>query len=175
MKKLFLMPLFVILIILFISSCMKDDTPTCTNNSITLDRHIVDSTISINGWNTLTWNSTKNIYEGILIPGTGNMPKDDSLVTFEIVRRYINGNRIERIDSSRYPSANQPQVITLKDLNTSTNKGIYDILLQLREESGLYREILPSSLAYGCSGYGSLVPSNSQFITDIRLIEVKKP
>lgn len=172
MKKIILFPLAILLVTVFFAACIKSDPP-CNGYTLERDRQIIDSTIDKNNWNVLSWDATKKTYAGILSYGTGNMAKDDSLVTLDIVRRYISGSAITNIDSARYPTANQPMGLPLKDLNNDRDKSVYDILLQLRE-GGLYRIIIPSSLAYGCRGYAS-IPANAQLITDVRLVDVKQP
>ena len=173
MKKLFLFPLAAVLAIVFFVACNKNDTPTCTPFTVEQDRHVIDSFINANEFNSISYNSTNGVYSGILLPGSGSAPVGDSLVTFDVVTRLLNG---VVIDSTRNPNATSAITIKLSDLNNANYAAVYEALSALKE-GGLYRYIALSRTQAGCLGTnigGKVVPPNAQIIYDYRLVDVSR-
>lgn len=172
MKKIFLVPL-VALSIVSLVSCMKDKTPSCTDNSLTQDRQVIDSFITASpSLNYVTFNSTFNIYMGIENPGTGSMPAADSQIVFKRESRLLSGTLL---DSATISITQQGFPLKLSDYNSTSVD--YAIFTQLKE-GGAMKLIIPSSLnGLGCQSgnwrYASS-PANSQIITTISLIDVKR-
>jgi len=172
MKKVILVPFAVLTAVVFLVSCIKDDTPGCTDNSLTQDRHIIDSFINANPvLNYITFNPTFNVYLGIETVGGGSAPAADSQMVIKTITRLLNGTLV---DSATVSATQSGSPLKLSDFNNQSAD--YAIFTQLRE-GGSAKVIVPSSLnglgcQQGAGRYGS-VPGNSQLVNTITLVDVK--
>ncbi|SDD16282.1 FKBP-type peptidyl-prolyl cis-trans isomerase [Niabella drilacis] len=185
MKRTLLIPVIaVVAAVTTFASCMKNNGPTCIPNTLQQDRSVIDSFIDKNPSSAnLMFNSTYNQYMGIVEPGAGSQPKDDSLITFKVTYSLLDGTELGT-DTYSTPQA-------LKELRKNSSGGYedpqqgdprfiyyYNILSSLKE-GGKYRTIIPSSLAGGCQTRslqnGKTVPGSSQLIYDYTLTDVKAP
>lgn len=177
MKKIFYVPFVAMFAVVSFVACIKDDTPTCTNNTTAQDQHVIDSFIADEGYTTIDYSTTYNLYEGVLSAGNGNTPAGDSIISFDVVSRLLNGTVL---DSVRYPVTSSGSTIRYSDLNTSGNN-FYSPLLHSNfasmGEGGLLRTIRLSNTWAGCAGAtlpnGKVIPANAQIIFDYRLVSVQ--
>ena len=172
MKKFFAVPLFTISGVLFFVSCMKNDTPRCTDNSLTQDRHVIDSFLSVTpSLSYVDFNSTFNVYMGTETLGSGSTPAADSQIVFKRETRLLNGTLIDSGTAS-VTQAGWP--LKLSDFNPTSAD--YAIFTQLKK-GGSMKVIVPSSLnGLGCqpgNGRYVAVPANSQLVNTITLVDVK--
>ncbi len=115
----------------------------CTSNNI---NYTVDS----NG-----------IYYQVINPGSGSKATIDSTVTVTYSTSLLSG---QVIDSSH----------TVTPVTLPLNQFIegWQIAIPYIQEGGHLRMVVPSALAYGCTGIQNLVPSNSPLYFDVVLIDV---
>lgn len=173
MKRLLAVPLFAISGVLFFTACFKNDTPRCTDNSLTQDKHIIDSFLDKNpSLDYITFNSTYNVYMGVENPGGGSAPAADSQIVFKRETRLLNGTLI---DSGTVSMTQAGWPLKLSDFTTTSAD--YAIFTQLKK-GGSMKVIVPSSLnGLGCqqgNGRYGTVPGNSQLINTITLVDVKR-
>lgn len=172
MKKVFMIPVVAIVAVLTLISCMKDDTPQCTNNSLAQDRHVIDSFLDASASaDFYTYNSTYAVYLGTENPGSGSKPASDSQFVFKSELRLLNGTLID--SGTVYTNRNG---FPLKLSDYATESLDYHIFSQMME-GGVMKLIVPSSQFYGCQRftgrYGN-APANSQVINTITLVDVKR-
>lgn len=180
MKRIIAIPLTAIVAVTIFISCNKDKTPPCTPYTSQQDRAVIDSYLTANGFTGIQYNAgtatTAEYYAGTINSGSGSLPAGDSVITFDIVTRLMNGTVL---DSTRYPR-NTFTTIKYSDLNTQGNEFysplIYNMFSSLRE-GGVFRAINLSRNQFGCQPTtllnGRVVPANSQIITDYKLVDVK--
>lgn len=144
--------LLVVLAILFIS-CNKEDT---TNSDA--DDEAIRAYLSTNSIDATKHES--GLYYLITEDGSGNHPTINSKVTLKY-RGYFTD------DSVFDESWNSPITFSLSNLIKGWQIGI-----PLFKPGGKGTLFIPSNLAYGSSGSGS-VPGNTVIIFDIELIEVE--
>lgn len=144
--------LLVVLAILFIS-CNKEDT---TNSDA--DDEAIRAYLSTNSIDATKHES--GLYYLITEDGSGNHPTINSKVTLKY-RGYFTD------DSVFDESWNSPFTFSLSNLIKGWQIGI-----PLFKPGGKGTLFIPSNLAYGSSGSGS-VPGNTVIIFDIELIEVE--
>ena len=109
----------------------------------------IDYTVDSNG-----------IYYEIVDPGSGATASLDSLITVSYTTSLLNGDLIEDYSDS---------AITLP-----LSKFIegWRIAIPYIHEGGHIKMVIPSALAYGCSGSAGLVPPDSPIYNDVVLIKV---
>lgn len=172
MKKAISFSILSFIAVIFLAACMKNNTPTCTNNTLEKDRGIIDSFIRDKGYSGTTFNTTYNVYTGIITPGTGSAPAADSLIIYKSVISLMNGTLV---DSGTVSRTNVGYPIRLSDYPTQSLD--YYVFTSLKE-NGTMRIIMPSSLnGLGCiagAGRYAQIPANSQLINEITLVDVSK-
>jgi FKBP-type peptidyl-prolyl cis-trans isomerase FkpA len=99
----------------------------------------------------------------IFTPGTGKTPSATDSVTVHYRGTKIDG---QEFDSSY--SRGEPATFPVNALIPGWTEG-----LQLMKEGGKYRFYIPSDLAYGESGGGSIDP-NEALIFDVELIKIEQ-
>lgn len=118
----------------------------------------------------LTTNAKKNnivttksgLQYEIVTPGTGKMPAATDTVTVNYKGTKIDG---QEFDSSY--SRGEPASFPVNALITGWTEG-----LQLMKEGARYRFYIPSELAYGETGGGTIEP-NEALIFDVELIKIE--
>jgi len=157
MKKL----IFVLPIILLVAiSCGKTSTSGCTPATVASEQAAMVAyctTYSIN----YTIHSSGILYQ-IINPGTGNTPSlsDSIIITY----------KGKFLDDRVFDSLNAPLAAGWP-LNSLIDG--WKIGLPLIKKGGHIKLVIPSSLAYGCSGYGT-IPPNTPLFFDINLIDFHK-
>jgi hypothetical protein len=127
-------------------------TPTCTPASISGETSTMVSFANTNGI-TYTTDSSGILYQ-IILSGNNNRPTLSSNVTIDYIGKLMNGTTFDSANNISLP------------LNALIEG--FKIGLPLIGIGGRIKLIIPSSLAYGCQGGGS-IPSNSPLYFDITL------
>ena len=142
--------------LLFMSgSCLKDSA--CKNKSVDSERSAILTYASANGI-TATEHSSGVFYQ-VITPGSGATPSTTSTVTVRYIGKRLDGQIFDDHTST-------DAVFKLGDVILGWQKG-----LPLIQKGGSIKLIIPSSLGYGCTGFGS-VPANTILYFEISLINV---
>lgn len=152
MTKLFSATLFFGLLLFAFSSCEKDHR---ADNEAQIQQYIKDNSLN-------AIDIGDGLYYVMDVEGTGVQPSGvNSIVTVHYTGRLLNGNTF---DSS---IGGNPFRSSL----TSVIKG-WQIGIPYFKKGGIGKLLIPSHLAYGSSGSGS-IPANAPIMFDIDLIEVE--
>jgi FKBP-type peptidyl-prolyl cis-trans isomerase FkpA len=158
MKKL----CFVFFVAGFISlfGCGKSqpDNPACSNNSpfadsITLLKYAADSSIKASM-------DSSGLFYQIIDSGTGNKPAFSSHLTVNYIGRLMSGAIFDSASNTNLNGAG------LYNLITGWRIGLLKI-----GAGGRIKLLIPSALAWGCTGYGP-VPANAPVYFDVKLLQV---
>ena len=159
MKKLFFLIAAVTVLVVFLG-CGKEspDNPGCTNRSPYADstallKYAADSSIKT------TWDST-GIYYQILDSGNSNKPVFSSNITVNYVGRLMSGAVFDSASNSNLAGAGLYNLI----------RG-WQITLPKIGVGGHIKMLIPSALAWGCTGYGP-VPADAPVYFDVKLLQV---
>jgi FKBP-type peptidyl-prolyl cis-trans isomerase FkpA len=147
--------------LLFLNSgCVKSGTTTqCTPKTVSSEQPTISSYAVANGINATT-DSNGLTYE-IISPGSGPVPTLTSKVFVTYTGEFLNGSVFDQqTDASK----------TGWVLNQLIAGWTYG--LQYIQKGGRIKLIVPSSLAYGCEGRGS-IPPNSILYFDVTLVDVQ--
>jgi FKBP-type peptidyl-prolyl cis-trans isomerase FkpA len=98
----------------------------------------------------------------VVSEGTGSRPQASDTVSVHYEGALLNG---EIFDSSY--ARDEPAKFALDEVIPGWTEGI-----QLMNVGGTYRFFIPSDLAYGEQGFGSVIPSNSTLIFRVELLEI---
>jgi FKBP-type peptidyl-prolyl cis-trans isomerase FkpA len=157
MKRLSLFLFFGVLVAGGIG-CIKDTG--CQNKSIDSERAAILDYASANGI-TATAHST-GLYYQITNPGSGTTPSINSKVFVTYTGKLLNGTQF---DAGTTP-------VTGGGWALSGLISGWQIGLPLIQKGGSIKLIIPSSMAYGCQGAGT-IPANSILFFDITLNDVQ--
>jgi hypothetical protein len=183
MKKSFWLPMMAVVTALALTACLKndDDVVQCTPNTLAQDRQVIDSFISENGIDYLSYNPTYYGYIGIANPGHPDSSKAaaDSVVAFKQVIRTFKGSQIVTISTDSVYQTNNGAKLRFSDFQAGSS---FHYLLSNARKGGSIRMIYPSSVNSlnfnGCQqqslSNGTVIPAYSQVILDLTLTAVKK-
>jgi len=101
----------------------------------------------------------------VLREGTGKSPKDTDWVTIHFRGSLIDGTVFE----DTYKSFNQPVAFALKGMVPGWAEG-----LKLMKEGAKWQLFIPSELAMGERGSGTLIGPNATLILEVELISVQE-
>ena len=155
MKKLF----FNVIVSLFLvsgSGCLKDNS--CNPKSVESERATMASFAAANGL-TMTEHSSGIQYQ-IISAGVGPTATLTSDVSVRYTGKKMDGSVFESVSGT-------PITFTLGQVIPG-----WQLAIPLIQEGGLIRVLIPSSLAYGCTGKGS-IPANSVLYFEIQLVDVQ--
>lgn len=142
--------------LLFVNpGCLKNNA--CSNKSIDSERSTITAYGAAQGL-TLIEHSSGVFYQ-IISPGSGTTPSSTSVISVKYTGKLLNGQIFDNQVSTPV-SLNMNEVI----------KGWQDGL-PLIQKGGSIRLIVPSSLGYGCTGFGG-VPGDSILDFTIELVDV---
>ena len=136
-------------------SCIKDTG--CQNKTVQSEQAAILAYAAANGI-TATANGSGFYYE-IINPGSGPAPTLNSQVSVRYTGKLLDGT----VFDSQTGAA-----ITFPLGNTIFG---WQLGLPLIQKGGTIKLIIPSSLAYGCRGQGS-IPSNAILYFEIQLVDV---
>lgn len=153
--------IFVLPVLLFVSfSCGKTSTSGCTPASVASEQTALVNYCTNNSIN-YTAHSSGILYE-IVNPGSGNSPVLASHIFITYTGKLFNGSVF---DSQSDPTKTGWALNSLIDG--------WKIGLPLIKKGGHIKLVIPSSLAYGCVGSGTTIPSNTPLFFDINLVDVQ--
>ena len=149
--------LFVSAALVFIACNKKNDpgcmpvSPDSESSSIATfcNDYGIDYTVDSNG-----------IYYQIIDPGSGETASLDSIVTVTYTTSLLTGDIIDDHSDSAI-------TLPLKQFIEG-----WRIAIPYIQEGGHIKMVIPSALAYGCTGIEGLVPANSPLYYDVVLIKV---
>lgn len=156
MKK-FLSILSISILLFCNTSCLKDDQ-VCTPRSVQNEQAAMTSFATTNGINAIVHSSGVN-YE-IITQGSGVAPTLQSTLTVNYVGKYMDGTIFDQTNGT-------PAVFPLSNVIAG-----WQIILPQIQKGGRIKMIIPSSLAYGCTGYLS-VPPDAVLFFDVTLVDVQ--
>lgn len=154
MKKILLA---VPLILLFFSgpSCLKDNS--CQDKTVQSEEAAILAYASANSI-TGTRHSS-GLYYQVTAPGSGPTASPTSTVSVRYTGKLLNGTVFDSQTAS-------PVSFSLGQTIVG-----FQIGLQLIQKGGTIKMIIPSSLAYGCGGSGS-IPGNSILYFEVQLVDI---
>lgn len=141
----------------FFSGCLKDDS--CTPKTVQSETAAMLAYANANGI-TPTTHSSGMLYQ-ILSAGAGATPTATSTVTVRYTGKFLDGRVFDSNATGNPISFGLNQVI----------QG-WQIGIPLIKKDGVIKLIIPSSLAYGCTGYGS-IPGDTPLYFEVQLIDVQ--
>ncbi|MBS1949158.1 MAG: FKBP-type peptidyl-prolyl cis-trans isomerase [Bacteroidetes bacterium] len=145
-------------IIAYVMSCTKATSGyySCSGPSAASDSTILLLYATRHGMDAVA--DTSWLYYQIIDTGTGTNPTGRSKVTFTYVGKFLN--------DSYFDSTSAPQTFELDSLIEGWQYGLPKI-----RNGGRIKLLVPSALAFGCRGNGSIQP-NTPLYFDVRLIGV---
>ncbi len=155
MKKLIL-TFFVLPLIFSISSCLKDNS--CQPKTVQSEEGAIQAYAAANGISATRHSS--GLYYEILNPGSGPVPTVSSNCSVKYTGKLLDGTVFDSQTAS-----------PVSFILGQTIHG-WQLGLPLIQKAGSIRLIIPSSLAYGCTGYGT-IPANSILYFQIDLVDVQ--
>ena len=154
MKKLLLV-LSALPLLLSGVSCGKDND--CTDKTIASEAGTITAYAAAN--NIIGTTHASGIYYQITNPGTGTAPTISSDCKIQYMGKLLDGTVFA------------PQTTTPVTVQVAGTIPGFQVALQLLKEGGTIKVIIPSALAYGCAGSGS-IPSSAILYFEIELIDV---
>lgn len=146
---------FLLSLVFANESCIKNEV--CKDKTVDSERATIAGYAAANGI-TGTEHSS-GVYYQITNPGSGATPTATSTVTVKYTGKLLNGTIFDN-QTATPVAVNLGQVI----------QG-WKIGLPLIQKGGTIKLIIPSSLGYGCNGFGT-VPANSILYFEIELVDV---
>ncbi len=146
---------FVFCLLFTGESCIKNKS--CTAKTVQSEQSAIVNYAAANGISATAHSS--GLYYQVLIPGSGPVPTSTSTVSVRYTGKLLNGTVFD--SQTGTPSSFQ--------LNTVIQG--WQIGLPLLHKGGSIILLIPSSLAYGCTGFGA-VPPDSILYFEIDLVDV---
>lgn len=143
--------------LLLFTGCLKDDS--CTPKTVQSETAIMLNYANTNGI-TPTTHSSGMLYQ-IVSAGAGTTPTATSTVTVRYTGKLMDGTVFDSNATGSPISFGLNQVIQGWQLG-----------IPLIKKDGVIKLIIPSSLAYGCAGYGS-IPGDAVLYFEVQLIDVQ--
>lgn len=150
-----LVVLFLFAILL--TSCGKSDTG-CQPVPVTSEKQQLVSFCASNGINYTEHSS--GLYYEIINPGSGMSPTTSSTVSVVYTGKFFNG--------TVFDAAANPVTFPLSGVIDGWKIGV-----PLIKKGGRIKLVVPSALAYSCTGYMPTIQPNTPLYFDITLTDVK--
>jgi FKBP-type peptidyl-prolyl cis-trans isomerase FkpA len=154
MRKLLI--LCLVTVSLVTSSCMKNDGG-CRNKTVGSEEAAITAYATANGINATRHAS--GLYYQVINPGSGTTPTTSSTVTVKYVGKLLDGTIFDQNSIG----------VALPLSNVIAG---WQIGIPLIQKGGQIKLIIPSSLAYGCTGQGP-IPANAILYFDVTLVDVQ--
>lgn len=148
--------LSIVFISMIISSCTKDES--CTPQAVSAEKNDMIAYCTANGIN-YTQDPSGILYE-IVNPGTGTQPTATSKVYIYYTGKLLNGTIFDQLSDP-----------TKSGWYLSNLIEGWRIAIPLIKKGGRIKMVIPSALAYGCKGSGSIQP-NTPLYFDVTVTEV---
>jgi FKBP-type peptidyl-prolyl cis-trans isomerase len=139
-------------------ACNKKNDTACTPATVASEAPEIASFCNANGINYVV--DTNGIYYQIIDRGSGVTPNENSVITVTYTTATLDGNVIED---------NTTNSVTLP-LNQFIEG--WRIAIPYIQKGGHIKMVIPSSLAYGCTGTDKVAP-NSPLYNDVVLLNVQ--
>jgi FKBP-type peptidyl-prolyl cis-trans isomerase len=157
MKKIVLSVL-VLSLVLMNYSCGKNDTSGCQPAAISSEKAQMVAYCTANNIN-YTEHTSGLLYE-IVSPGSGLAPISTSIVAVVYTGKLLNG--------TTFDATANPISLSLQSVIDGWKIGI-----PLIKKGGRIKLIIPSALAYSCTGSGNAIPPNAPLFFDVTLQDVR--
>ncbi|TAJ62739.1 MAG: hypothetical protein EPO58_03615 [Chitinophagaceae bacterium] len=157
MKKIVLSVL-VLSLVLMTYSCGKNDTSGCQPATIASEKAQMVAYCTANNIN-YSEHSSGLLYE-IVSPGSGLAPISTSVVAVVYTGKLLNG--------TTFDATANPISLSLQNVIDGWKIGI-----PLIKKGGRIKLIIPSALAYSCTGSGNAIPANAPLFFDVTLQDVR--
>lgn len=144
-------------ILFLFAGCLKDDS--CTPKTVQSETAAMLGFANSNGI-TPTTHASGMLYQ-VISAGAGATPTATSTVSVRYTGKFLDGRVFDTNATGTPVSFGLNQVI----------QG-WQIGLPLIKKDGVIKLIIPSSLAYGCKGYGS-IPGDTPLYFEIQLLDVQ--
>lgn len=146
----------VCLLLILNIGCIKDSSDPCTPKPVASEQTVMVNYEVSNGINATVHPS--GLHYEIISPGTGTPPDLTKTVSVTYTGKLLDG--------TIFDSATSPFTYALNGFIEGWKIG-----LQLIGEGGSIKLVIPSSMAYGCEGAGS-IPPDSVLYFEITLVDV---
>jgi FKBP-type peptidyl-prolyl cis-trans isomerase FkpA len=145
-------------VVLVVNACSKKTGSSCTNVDPATEASVLEAYAAANGITTTKHSS--GMYYQIINPGSGTSPTVYSRIYIEYTGKKLDGTVFD-------------------SQNSAINTGWYlnsliagwQIGIPLLKKGGTIRLLIPSALAYGCTGAGSGIPANTPLDFSVRLVD----
>ena len=154
----FVLPIAFLFVITIGPGCLKSSDP-CTPKTPSSETAQLNAYCAGNGI-TPTVDPSGLFYQ-IMSPGTGATPSATSKVFITYVGKLVDGTIFDQQSNSSQTGWPLNQLIDG-----------WKVGLPLIKKGGEIKLVVPSSMAYGCAGYGS-IPGNAILYFDITLVDVQ--
>ena len=141
-----------------LNSCGKSDTSGCKPATVASERTQMVAYCTANSIN-YTEDVSGLLYE-IIAPGSGVSPNSSSTISVVYTGKLFNG--------TTFDATSNPVSLPLSGVIDGWKIG-----LPLIKKSGRIKLIIPSALAYSCTGAGISIPPNTPLFFDVTLADVK--
>ena len=163
----YFLPLILSFVLVLGLNCVKGDT--CSPKTVLSEAPQMQSFATAYGINATAHSS--GLYYEVIDPGSGATPSLSSKIAITYTGMLLNGTvfdeRLTPNNSTDPQAAASDRPWSLSDLIEGWRVGI-----PLIKEGGHIKLIIPSAMAYGCTGYGD-IPANSILFFDITLVDVQ--
>lgn len=149
--------LFVFFSMFSVSSCIKDTG--CQDKTVQSEAAAIAAYATANGIAGTTHST--GVYYQVTVPGSGVTPNPNSQIVVRYVGKLLDGTVFD-------PGPTAPNTTTFALGNTVPG---FQIGMQQVQKGGTIKFIIPSSLAYGCSGR-STIPGNAILFFEVQLVDV---
>ncbi len=154
MKRIFF-TISVFLVLFSVSGCLKNNG--CQDKTVQSEAATIAAYAAANGITGITHSS--GVYYQVTIPGSGPSPTPFSQISVRYTGKLLDGTIFDS-------QTGNPVTFTL----SQTVPG-FQIALQQVQKGGTIKFIIPSSLAYGCTGNGG-IPSSAILFFEVQLVDV---
>jgi FKBP-type peptidyl-prolyl cis-trans isomerase FkpA len=144
--------------------CIKGAAGNCSPRTVSSEASQMLAYAQANGINATAHSS--GLYYEIVDPGTGASPTLNSRIVITYTGMLLSGTIFDQKVNPNNDATGPNSPWPLSDLIEGWRIGI-----PLLKVGGRIKLIVPSAMAYGCTGYGS-IPGNSILFFDINLVNV---
>ncbi len=137
------------------TGCLKDNS--CQNKTVQSEQAAIAAYAASNSITGVTHSS--GVYYQVTTPGSGPTPSVSSKVSVRYTGKLLDGTVFDS-------QTGTPATFTVG----GTIPG-FQIGLQLIQKGGVIKMVIPSSLAYGCTG-NSGIPGNSILFFEVQLVDI---
>lgn len=138
------------------TACLKNNEG-CQNKTIQSEEAAILAYATANGIAGTTHSS--GLYYQVSIPGSGASPVANSNVSVKYTGKLMDGTIFDS------------QTVNPVTFNLGGTIPGFQLGLQLVQKGGTIKMIIPSSLAYGCTGF-STIPGNAILFFEVELVDI---